>query len=189
MPDVAAIILAAGASTRLGTPKQSVHLAAETLLERTARLAHEAGLNPILGVLSPALTSVPTPQGMLRVLNHQAAEGIASSIRTGIEALAAATANPSGAILLACDQPAVTAQHLRELALGANEPVASSYAGRKGIPAYFPATLFAELLTLRGDQGARPFLQHARAIPLPGGEQDIDTIEDLEQARALYDGR
>jgi molybdenum cofactor cytidylyltransferase len=48
---VAAIILAAGASTRLGSPKQLIRLGTETLVERTTRIAAEAGLNPIYGVV------------------------------------------------------------------------------------------------------------------------------------------
>jgi CTP:molybdopterin cytidylyltransferase MocA len=89
-------------------------------------------------------------------------------------------------VVLACDQPAVTAEHLRELARGGDEIVASSYAGRKGVPAYFPARVFPELLELRGDAGARGLLQTARVVELPGGELDIDTVEDLEQAVRLY---
>jgi molybdenum cofactor cytidylyltransferase len=183
---VAAIVLAAGASLRLGTPKQCIRLGAETLLERAVRVAREADLNPIFGVVPANLSIEPIPIGMRRVVNQEAAEGMASSVRAGLRALATNGSIVSGAVFLACDQPAVTAQHLRELANGDTDIVASAYAGRKGVPAYFPSAAFQSLFDLRGDAGARDLLLNARAIPLTGGELDIDTIQDLDQARKLY---
>src|SRR5580698_3784103 len=125
MNSIAAIVLAAGASLRLGTPKQLVRLGAETLLERVVRVALEAGLMPVYGVLAADLLIEPMPVGMIPVVNPQAAEGMASSIRAGVRALAANSVAVSGAIILACDQPAVTANHLRELAKGGTLVVAS----------------------------------------------------------------
>jgi molybdenum cofactor cytidylyltransferase len=183
---VAAIVLAAGASLRLGTPKQLARLGAETLLERTVRVAFEAGLKPVYGVIPADLTIKPAPMGMMTVVNHEAAEGMASSIRAGLRALETDGAVVSGAIILACDQPAVTAAHLRELAEGNGDVVASAYSGRKGVPAYFPATAFEALAALRGDLGARDLIQNARAVPLPYGDLDIDTAEDLNRARKFY---
>ena len=179
-------MLAAGASLRLGTPKQLARLGAETLLERTVRVALEAALKPVYGVVPADLPIEPAPSGMIRVVNHEAAEGIASSIRAGLRALETSGDLISGAIILACDQPAVTAGHLRKLANGAGDVVASTYSGRNGIPAYFPSTAFDALLALHGDLGARALLQNARAVPLPDGDLDIDTIQDLHQARKLY---
>jgi molybdenum cofactor cytidylyltransferase len=186
LSSVAAIVLAAGASLRLGTPKQLARLGAETLLERTVRVALEAALKPVYGVVPADLPIEAAPVGMIRVVNHEAGEGMASSIRAGLRALQASGALIAGAIILACDQPAVTAGHLRELAAGAGDVVASSYSGRKGVPAYFPSTVFDALLALRGDLGARDLIQNARAVPLPDGDLDIDTIQDLNQARKLY---
>jgi len=181
----AAIILAAGASLRLGTPKQLVRLGDENLIERTVRVAIEAELHPVLGIVPPDLLIDPLPAGMTRVVNHHAAEGMASSIRAGLRALTPIV-TISGAIILACDQPAVTAGHLRKIANGGGDVVASAYSGRKGIPAYFPKTVFEALLALRGDLGARDLIQNACAVALPDGDLDIDTIEDLDRARKLY---
>jgi molybdenum cofactor cytidylyltransferase len=186
LSSVAAIVLAAGASVRLGVPKQLVRLGPETLLERAVRVALEADLNPVFGILPPDLMIEPTPAGMIRIVNRESAEGMASSIRAGLRALAASGTAVSGAIILACDQPAVTARHLRELATGVDDIVASAYSGRKGVPAYFPAAAFEELLALRGDVGARELLKTARTIPLPDGDLDVDTIQDLDRARKLY---
>jgi molybdenum cofactor cytidylyltransferase len=54
------------------------------------------------------------------------------------------------------------------------------------VPAYFPASAFKDLMKLRGDTGAKDLLRSARCVALVGGELDVDTIEDLERARALF---
>ena len=179
----AAIILAAGSSTRLGYPKQSVRLGAETLLERTVRTARLAQLGPIFVIVSQS-NQLSVKGDVNLLVNEAAAEGMASSIRTGVAA--ASLTGTAGAIILACDQPAVTAAHLRELARGGQQIVASSYTGRNGIPAYFPRSAFSDLLKLSGDVGAREMLRHARTVELKQGELDIDTAEDLKRARELY---
>jgi molybdenum cofactor cytidylyltransferase len=123
---------------------------------------------------------------MIRVINPEAYKGMASSIRAGLRAAESGTSTLSGIVMLTCDQPAVTAKHLRELARGGTCVIGSAYAQRKGVPAYFPATTFAQLLALRGDVGARELLKAAKAIDLPGGELDIDTLDDLERALRMY---
>jgi CTP:molybdopterin cytidylyltransferase MocA len=181
---VAAVVLAAGSSRRLGRPKQEVRLGGETLLERTVRVAHLASLCPLYVVL--AASHAAGLDGRVTVLrNPDAGEGMAASIRVGVAA--AVAAGVCGVVILACDQPAVTAEHLRAIAKGQNEVIASEYAGRKGVPAYFPASVFGELLKLRGDIGARELLRSARALPLPHGELDIDTEDDLARAGRLYE--
>ncbi len=189
-------MLAAGSSRRLGEPKQLVFLGGETLLERAARVAREAGLQPIyivFGVVVSGGHDVDfgvaklesyTPQFCVPLLNEGAAEGMASSIRVGVGA--AVEAGVDGVVVMACDQPAVSAGHLRELMAGGGEVVASEYAGRRGVPAYFPASYFKELMELRGDVGARELLLGARAVELPGGELDVDTPEELARARELF---
>jgi molybdenum cofactor cytidylyltransferase len=188
---VASIVLAAGFSRRLGSAKQMARLGDRTLLELAVKTALDSGLTPVFVVLreeqktafcAANVDSSRTEAAVVTVVNPEAAEGMASSVRAGVRAAAGAR----GVVLLGCDQPAVTAEHLRELARGGDEVVASRYAGRKGVPAYFPSHAFPELLELRGDAGARGLLQEARAVELPGGELDIDTVEDLEQAVRLY---
>ena len=66
------------------------------------------------------------------------------------------------------------------------EVTASAYAGRHGVPAYFPASTFAALLDLSGDQGARELLRSGAAIDLPNGELDIDTAADVLAAERLF---
>ena len=180
---VGAVVLAAGASTRLGRPKQLATLAGVRLLERSVRVATAAGCAPVVVVLGAAAEEIARACDLgaaLVVRNDDWAEGMASSIRVGIGALV----ELEGAIVMTCDQPAVTAEHLRAL-MGASR-VASSYAGRRGVPAFFPASDFAALRMLRGDAGARSLLADAPAIELAGGELDVDTAEALELARSLY---
>jgi molybdenum cofactor cytidylyltransferase len=67
------------------------------------------------------------------------------------------------------------------------EVKASRYAGRNGVPAFFPARYFEKLTELTGDTGARELLAEARYEELENGELDVDTVEDLKRARALFD--
>jgi molybdenum cofactor cytidylyltransferase len=182
---VAAIILAAGASTRLGHSKQLVKLGAETLLERAVRLAREAGCEPVVVVLGSDASRILSGSklaGAMIVVNPDWNEGMASSIRTGLSEVEAIS---TGVILMVCDQPAVTPEHLRALAATGNT-TASEYADRRGVPAYLPAGTFPSLMTITGDAGARDILRTADAIPLPGGELDIDTDAELEDARRQF---
>ena len=180
-----AIILAAGSSTRLGHPKQLVELGGETLLERSVRICAEAALSPVFLVLPPGRPDlIPTSTACTPVVNPAHAEGIAASIRAGISAAQAASS--TGAVILACDQPAVTPAHLRRLASTPARVTASRYVGRHGVPAYFPASTFDQLLDLHGDYGARHLLCSADALDLPDGDLDIDTPAELTRARALF---
>jgi CTP:molybdopterin cytidylyltransferase MocA len=86
---------------------------------------------------------------------------------------------------MTCDQPAVTVEHLRLLMMR-QEVKASRYAGRNGVPAYFPKKYFKELMALTGDAGARTLLAEARAEDLAHGELDIDTVDDLAAAERMF---
>lgn len=183
----AAIVLAAGASTRLGETKQLIRLGGETLLERAVRVAREAGCAPVvivLGANAAAIVARCVFGDAMVTVNADWSEGMSASIGCGIATVAGEV---EGAIVMACDQPAVTAEHLRALRASGGT-MASAYAGRHGVPAFFPAAVFDDLLELRGDAGARTMLQMASAVPLPHGELDIDTREELERARGLFGG-
>ena len=184
---VAAIILAAGASTRMGQPKQLLKLGGELLLERAIRVAEQAGCAPIvvvLGAHSDEILVACNLEWADVVMNSNWREGMASSVRCGVQRIAGKC---DAALLMVCDQPAVSSGHLRKLMdRCTGGAVASSYAGRRGVPACFPASKFEELLLLSGDSGARNLLALTPAIELTGGELDIDTPLTLETARAIY---
>ena len=151
---IPAIVLAAGASRRLGQPKQLLKLDGETLVERAVRLANEAGAAPVIAVLGAhyqAIRAAVALEGAIHILNDEWEQGIASSIRAGIDALDAIAREASGVLILSCDQPRLTAGHLRALIQEFtvhNEPtiVASAYAGVHGVPAVFPREAFGNLL-------------------------------------------
>ena len=179
----AAIVLAAGSSTRLGRPKQTLLLNGEPLLARALRVAAEAGLGPLFLVVSPGLdlSRLDLHPAYKTVINA-AQEGMASSIRCGVEA--AQASGVSGVVLMTCDQIALTPQHLQALCAQPTVPSGSAYAGKIGIPAYFPAPSFAALLELRGDTGARELLRAARPVLAEELHFDIDTEEDVRRAAA-----
>ena len=184
----AAIVLAAGKSGRLGELKQLVRLNEERMLERAVRVCREAGCTPIVVVLGASADEIREKCELgssQLVLNERWVEGMSTSLAAGVNVL---EEHVAGCVVLTCDQPAVSSAHLRELMKRA-ELTASSYAGRRGVPAFFPASRFAELMQLRGDAGAREMLKEAYALPLPNGELDIDTPEDLDRARRFFSKR
>ncbi|HEY0307609.1 MAG TPA: nucleotidyltransferase family protein [Acidobacteriaceae bacterium] len=194
----AAVLLAAGASTRLGQPKQLVTIDGESLLSRSIRIAFESGIDEVFVVLG-------AQAGTLRqhlanstkaelVENPDWQQGMATSIHAGVRAALAHQPPPQAIILLTCDQPAVTPFHLVQLQLLADEDppriAASTYADRIGVPAVFPQQYFSELLALTGDTGARSLLRaHAadlETLSLEHGELDLDTPESLAAIHQLW---
>ncbi|MGA8742018.1 MAG: nucleotidyltransferase family protein [Terracidiphilus sp.] len=190
---VAAIIVAAGSSSRLGQPKQLVRIGEESMLQHAMRCAQEAGASPVFVVLGAhrELIQNAIDFGAANVVvNDDWEEGIASSIRAGVKTVQAEAPTAEGVLLMSCDQPRVTAMHLHRLiqmSYAQWEPtaIASTYEGTRGIPAIFPRQAFGNLLALRGDTGARVLLAqppwHVISIPLDGGDIDIDRPEDLSQ--------
>jgi CTP:molybdopterin cytidylyltransferase MocA len=187
--NVAAIILAAGASRRLGRPKQLAKYKGEALIARAVRIAREAGLEPVIVVLGAekdAVRAVVRDERVVFVENDAWAEGIASSMRAGLKAL---VPEVTGALMMPCDQPRLSAEHLSRMAslFADGVIVASKYAGVRGVPAVFPRDAWSELMKLSGDVGARRLLVHSAwpvvEVAFEGGEVDIDAPEDLGQLR------
>lgn len=188
---VAAVILAAGASRRLGQPKQLLLFSGETLLARAVRIASEAGAEPVFAVLgaqSEAIAQALAASSARVVLNTEWQSGLASSVRAGVHAVQQQSPSVEGILLMNCDQPRLDATHLRallaEFALQAGQGIAaSSYSGARGVPAIFPRALFGQLRQLTGDKGARALLSQSSIpvslVPFAGGELDIDTPVDL----------
>jgi CTP:molybdopterin cytidylyltransferase MocA len=188
---VAAIILAAGESRRLGRPKQLLTHGGETLLNRAIRLAAEAAASPVLAILGAQFqmirASIQSPSA-IPVHNDHWRQGMGSSIEAGMRALHVCAPDAEGVVLMGCDQPRLSADHLRSLvsafAAGDSRVIAaSSYSGVRGVPAVFPRAAFADLRALRGDMGARPVIERAPCavalVEFAGGEVDIDLPRDL----------
>jgi molybdenum cofactor cytidylyltransferase len=191
MASVGLILLAAGPSTRLGEPKQTLLYEGQTLLLRAVQTALESPCDPVLVVLGanaetirPELDELPVQV----ILNPDWPEGMASSIRRGITALTEKHPDIDSAIIMVCDQPFVNCALLHELVQQKREHghgiIACAYKDTLGTPALFDKQFFPELLALQGQEGAKKLLfQHAEvvtSIPFPLGTYDIDTPQDYE---------
>jgi molybdenum cofactor cytidylyltransferase len=182
-----AVVLAAGGSTRFGSPKQLVRVGGRPLLHTAVTRASEVTGNALIVVLgahaaqfAPLLKHSP---GTV-VVNHEWREGLGSSIRAGIARLPP-TCN--GVMLVLADQAAVTAEDLKRLAGSwRKQPLyiaAALYSGTIGAPVIFPRSALRELAQLRGDVGARVLLRRNTdrvvRVPMPSATVDVDTPEDL----------
>ena len=185
-----AIILAAGASSRLGSPKQLLLLDGQPLVTRAAQAALTAGAWPVVVVLGahaekirPALARLP----VLVVENAAWPEGMAASIRTGITTLGQFSRTLEAALIALCDQPAFNAEVIAQLLATQHTTgrsiVAARYAARHGAPALLLRAHFPALAALTGETGARDLLNgdptHVAAVDLPALAQDLDTPADL----------
>ena len=186
-PVHAAILLAAGASTRLGTAKQLIEVDGVSLLRRAAEALLATSPHVLVVVLGhdPAALQARIADLPLQcVVAHGHAEGLAASLRAGLATLPAAC---EGALVALTDQPALDAWHLRALRdqwrAAPERACASAYAGVLGVPALLPRGWFADLARLRGDIGARRLLRERAgdvlAIDAPALAHDIDTPGDL----------
>lgn len=189
---VGAAILAAGASTRFGQPKQLAIFRGKSLVEHAAATAISAGCTPVIIVAGDHANEIKTAVGALDCLvapNPEWREGIASSIRSGLQHALAHDRDLTAILFLACDQPLVRPEDLRgliELQRTTGKPIAAStYAETLGIPALFTREFFPDLLALSGDRGAKELIRAQReevaVFPLPAGAIDIDTASDYQR--------
>jgi xanthine dehydrogenase accessory factor len=187
---IACAILAAGASRRLGRPKQLVKVGGQSLLRRIAVEACASTCARVAVVLGAHTDAIfPTLIGLpvTRLDNDWWKEGMASSIR---RAVAWAEETGSEALLIClCDQLELEAAHLdRLIATYRGNPgsmVGSAYAGVCGVPALFARDRFAALEHLRGDRGAIGLLRDdpaTIAVPWEAGRLDLDREADLAPA-------
>ncbi|MEP6938356.1 MAG: nucleotidyltransferase family protein [Rudaea sp.] len=159
------VVLAAGASTRLGRSKQLLTLDGEVLVHRTARVALATAPRDAVIVLGNGAASVHAEVRQLplrRVDCREWRDGMNASLRAGLAALSAECA---GALVVLCDQPWLDVQHLQALCatwrLAPHGAAASFYQGRLGAPALLPRGWFAQLASV-GDRGARDLLEARR---------------------------
>ena len=194
MPEVAAVVLAAGSSTRMGQNKLLLSLQGETLAGRAVRAAADAGLAPIIVVLGheaervrAALVALPCQT----VINPDHARGKGTSLQVGIAAVAA---TPAGAaVVMLADMPFVTAAMLAQVAARHGETgapmVVSRYGEVTAPPILYDRALFAELLALPGQACGKEMVRRHRAdaqlIPWPEAAlADVDLPEDYRRLRS-----
>jgi len=187
----ASILLAAGASTRLGQPKQLIRIHGESMLHRTARIAAEAACSPVIVVLgfeADRMQQELTDLAAKPIINPDWQTGMGSSLRCGVLELLQEEPVPERVLLLLCDQPHLSLGVLQLLLEKSSETgsliTASTYEDRQGVPAIFRQPLYAALQNIEGDKGARQIIQQHRdqtiSIDFPEGAIDIDTIDDLK---------
>jgi molybdenum cofactor cytidylyltransferase len=182
-----AVILAAGASTRFGSPKQLARIGGSLVLHQViANAAFVAGrsVTVVLGAHAGEIAAALRQSAASVVVNRDWQEGLASSIRVAVES---APPRCEGLLLLLADQVAVTADDLKHLyAAWKRHPiliVAALYDGAPGLPAIFPSWTFPGLLELRGDRDPRQVIRRnidqLVRIPMPNASVNLDTPEDL----------
>jgi molybdenum cofactor cytidylyltransferase len=185
------IILAAGASTRMGSPKQLLPYQDNTLLQYSIDVALSTGFSPVIvviGAMAQDILPIINNDRITIVENQEWQEGLGSSVRIGISTLMDQSPLVESAILMLCDQPFVTNSLLHQLVetkiATHKKIVASTYKNTAGVPVLFDKSFFPELLQLQGQDGAKKLLiQHSAevaTVPFPEGAIDIDTPEDYD---------
>ena len=184
-----AVILAAGASTRMGAPKQLLALDGRPLVVRAVEAALASPAWPVVVVLGAHAEKIRPVLARLPVLiaeNPAWAEGMAASIRAGVTTLRQFSRALDGALVALCDQPAFSADTIAQLVAAqraTGRSIATAhYGGRHGAPALFLREHFPALSALTGEEGARALLNgdptRVASVDLPALALDLDTPAD-----------
>ena len=193
---IGGILLAAGGSSRMATPKQFVRFEGETLLRRAAFAIAASICDPVVAVLGAEKENAEIEIAGTRVqpcFNREWETGMSSSIKLGLTELLSMEPGLDAVLITLCDQPFVTARDLDRLTESFFESrkqiVAAVYGDVVGVPAIFSKELFERLLTLDGDKGARALIRDPNAsiekIKIKEAAVDIVTFDDLDRIRAL----
>jgi molybdenum cofactor cytidylyltransferase len=194
MPNIAAIVLAAGRSTRMGAAnKLLADIGGKPMVRRVVEAVVASRARPTLVVTGHQASSVVAALAGLEVAfvdNPDYAVGLSSSLKVGIGAV---PASADGALVLLGDMPQITAAHIDRLiaAFAAEDGavIVPTHEGRRGNPVLWPRARFAEMLQLEGDAGAKRLMAaHAgdvREVDLGTDAifADVDTPEALAQLR------
>ena len=189
MEKYAIVILAAGRSARLGSPKQLLTYKGKSFLKHTVDIALETGCRSVFVILGANIELMRKElhnKPVFLVENAGWQEGLASSIRCGLEIIESAQFLTDNVIFMLCDQPYVTSSLLMQLIEKNQETgkpiVASSYEDKMGTPALFHKIFFPALLELTGDKGAQQLItanaDQVATVQFPEGITDIDTADD-----------
>jgi CTP:molybdopterin cytidylyltransferase MocA len=185
--DTAVLVLAAGASRRLGRPKQLVRLDGEPLVRRTVRVAESLRplwIGVVVGASAARVAAALRGADVEVVLARRWREGLAASLAAGVRR---APPRARQLLVMTVDQWRLQSSDLARLLAAAGRcPAAAVYGGRLGVPAVFPRRLWPALRRLRGDRGARELLERGPAVPvpMPAAAADLDTPAELASLKA-----
>lgn len=185
---IAVLILAAGASRRLGEPKALLRTPdGRNLIQKVANTALSAGAGDVYVIVQPddhAVRTALKDTSAHCVPNRDWQDGMSTSIRCGISQIIS-NGRSDGVLILLVDQPELNGDILRSMMAafaGGQRIVACHYDDVIGVPALIGTEFLNELMDLTGDQGARDWLRERAeqvvTIPFPGGARDIDTAAD-----------
>jgi molybdenum cofactor cytidylyltransferase len=184
------VLLAAGSSLRLGSPKQLLQYQGRSFISRAAQTALRSNadiVTVVIGGYAAAMFHEMEQLPVRIVFNKNFNDGMASSISSGVRAVE--LDDLDAIVLMVCDQPSVSAALINSLISKGMESedsiAASAYAGAIGTPVFFDRKYLPDLLQLKGQEGAKKILtQYADkviTVPFPEGAIDIDTAEDYEK--------
>jgi len=196
-PTIKGLMLAAGSSSRMGSPKQLLPWGESTLIEHCISVAKQSQLDSLLLVLGSDATAIRQSIQVLDidiVVNEEWAKGIASTIKIGVNRLILGD-TPDGILIMLADQPFISSADLDALIEAfesSDRVIASNYKDRLGVPALFGASHFDLLTKLIGDKGAGSILNtmkdSTRTLPIAIDLTDIDTMETYTALRPNTNG-
>ncbi|PKQ46281.1 nucleotidyltransferase family protein [Confluentibacter flavum] len=188
--NIAIVILAAGASKRMGKPKQLLKWGEGTLISHAVKTASKVNPKDLIVVFGAHFELIKNEieTSKVTILNNQSWEkGLGTSIAFAIDFLQNSKSNIDGVLITLCDQPLITTDFLKSLVSkfqpNKKQIIATSYGnGKHGVPALFDKIYFEDLLILSDDQGAKNILikykaQVVSVLP-PEKNIDLDTTED-----------
>jgi molybdenum cofactor cytidylyltransferase len=191
---VAAIVLAAGRSSRMAPRNKLLELVAgKPIIAHTVRAALESGAGPIIVVTGFEAERIEEALRGLHVKvvhNADYAQGLSTSLRTGLGAL---PQDSDGALVLLGDMPGIETSDLDALIAAFKDRRSiciPEYGGRRGNPVLWGAAYFTEIMRITGDQGAKPLMakypEHVVEVPMAsdGIFADVDTPSDLARLKA-----
>lgn len=190
------VILAAGSSSRLGYPKQLVEFKGRPMLQNIIDVADSFEFETEVLVLGAAAEEIKDKMelGKFEILfNENWQEGMASSIRAGLERSLEKEKDLEHLLILLSDQPFISKERIealiKEQLTGNIEATFSKYDGDVGVPAIFSKKVFSDLKNLQGDQGAKKLIYNEnfkyRTLNFEKGNFDVDTKEDVEFLKQL----
>jgi molybdenum cofactor cytidylyltransferase len=197
------VILAAGASSRMGVPKQLLHIDGISLIKRITEMAMDTPCYPIVVVLGANRQMIRKELERMPITiidNPQWENGMSSSIKMGLVGSYMTYKELEAVIFLTVDMPLVSVELIQKMiekaesasgnSVSLPDIIACRYNGQTGIPVLFKRKLFNDLLELDGDNGAKKVIlahkEQTATIDFPEGKIDLDTIEEYRKFLSNY---